>query len=277
MSSSLGRLCHLGLFDDRGCDRFQGLQILTNHQRRGGAFARCTDELLAAAQASITCCEYPRLARFQSRARAHEATRVEIDYPPNKLGIRFETHEHEYRGKRELFVSASPDILQYDAAEPAVTSEFFQDGIHTYIDLRVIQHFGSCQLARGKCIAAHRYCYVTGKLRQKQCALGGAAATTDNEYLLIAIEGSIARGAEVDTCPDERVLIRNAEPTVRRARSQEQRVGAYLVPIGQFDHLKLAISRHAARLGSREDLYAKAPRLSHKAVSKLGAANTTLA
>lgn len=147
------RHCHLGLFDDRRCDRFQGLQILTNHQRGGGAFARRADELLAAAHASITCCEYAWLTRFQSRPGADEASRVEIDYPPNKLGIGFETHEHEYRSKRKVFVRASPEILQYDAAEPAVTSEFLQDGIRSYRDLRVAQHFGACKLAREKCIS----------------------------------------------------------------------------------------------------------------------------
>src|SRR5262245_38784469 len=53
VSPSMIRLRHLGLFDDRSRDRFQRLQILTNHQRRGRAFACRTDELLAAINASV--------------------------------------------------------------------------------------------------------------------------------------------------------------------------------------------------------------------------------
>ena len=98
-----------------------GLQILTNHQRRGGAFASCTDKLLAAAQASITGCKYARLARFQSRTHENKARSVEFDYTLKEVGIRLETHEHEYRGNLELLFAASQPILQHDAAKPVVT------------------------------------------------------------------------------------------------------------------------------------------------------------
>ena len=110
---------------------------MTNHERRGGAFARRTDELLAAPKASITRGEYARLARLQSWACAHESPRVEIDHTPDKLRIRFETHEHEYRSYIEVFVCASLGILKHDAAQPAVTFELLQDGMRAYIDLRV--------------------------------------------------------------------------------------------------------------------------------------------
>ena len=143
---------------------------------------------------------------------------------PGKLGIWLETHEHEYRGEVDLFDFASPKIPKHDAPEPGVTSEFLQDGIRTHVELRVIQHFGACQLTRGQCITPHRYRYVAGKLRQKQRALGRAATTSDNKHLLIPIKGSIARGAEVNACPDESVLIRNAEPAIRRAGSQQYRL-----------------------------------------------------
>src|SRR5579863_2598212 len=201
------------------------LEVFTDSDERRDAVTDRRPELLGGATADVAGHEHPRNRRPEAALVVHEPTRVEIHAPAKKGGVGVEADEHEGPARMHDLLLAGATIPEPHGLEFPGAGEADDLAVAMHHEMRIAVDLVLEQARRGELRLALHDPHLLRELGQEQPFLERRVSATDDQKLLgAAVEGTVARGAEVHARADEIVFTGNAESPVRRPRGDEHRM-----------------------------------------------------